>query len=409
MTRPRLFLSHSSKDARTVGDLITFLKTQEVDLKVDQEVLAPSCPIGDTLRSEINLSHGCLWVATKDSVASSWCPVEVGAFWGAGKPIIIFNPDAIDIGGPFHDIKYARNYEELKAAISLIKIPVETLGGLPVSQAASLIRSSVTTGLASLTDRMRAIQQLLPSMAKIAKYLEVQNTFLPNHAAILGRIAGMMNRNPRKVVCAFDVPSFGSVSAQVDYRKCADALDRYAACEEWEMAIYLLPADVGAKIVATEFSETSRQWQAWDEDLQALERFKRYETKARQAAKRANRLFSIGWLAVNRDSGGAPVGLHSMPLNVWIADGSEAVFSTVIDNYHPSPTTPQSDKSKPLVQEIGFFTQNPDMVRFLSSIMEKYTQNVDPTISLEAQIVATRVRVGELSRATQSLEKAANP
>lgn len=36
----------------------------------------------------------CVFVATRDSVASSWCGAELGAFWGAGKPVIIYIAEA---------------------------------------------------------------------------------------------------------------------------------------------------------------------------------------------------------------------------------------------------------------------------------------------------------------------------
>src|SRR5438270_9572254 len=36
----------------------------------------------------------CIFVATRDSVKSQWCLNEIGAFWGAGKRIILYAANA---------------------------------------------------------------------------------------------------------------------------------------------------------------------------------------------------------------------------------------------------------------------------------------------------------------------------
>jgi hypothetical protein len=36
----------------------------------------------------------CIFIATRKSVGSSWCGAELGAFWGAGKPIIVYLAEA---------------------------------------------------------------------------------------------------------------------------------------------------------------------------------------------------------------------------------------------------------------------------------------------------------------------------
>lgn len=46
------------------------------------------------LRQAVNSCSVCIFVATHNSVASSWCGAELGAFWGAGIPVIVYLADS---------------------------------------------------------------------------------------------------------------------------------------------------------------------------------------------------------------------------------------------------------------------------------------------------------------------------
>src|SRR5262249_14747818 len=50
--------------------------------------------LAEQLRVAIVESKVCVFVATRDSVASNWCGAELGAFWGAGKPVVIWVAEA---------------------------------------------------------------------------------------------------------------------------------------------------------------------------------------------------------------------------------------------------------------------------------------------------------------------------
>jgi hypothetical protein len=382
--QPRLFLSYCDKDRAIVEDIVTFIRTLQVILVMDKEVLLAANSISETLRRMIQSCHGCLWVLTENSVKSGWCPLEVGAFWGAGLPIIIYNPSGITYEGPFSDIKQARTLDELKRAIKGLEVRGKAFSTVTIEEATKIIEKTVSIAV-------RPITEYLPTV--ISEYTKLQNTPLPNHAAVLSKITNMLERGPKKLFFAFDVPSFGSVSAEREYRIFGDVFDTYIAKEEWDVTILLLPADVGVKIVNTEFTDLQKRMQAWTEDIDALRRFQGYKQRAGQ---RGNRRFKIGWLAINREASGAPSGLHSMPLNVWIANDEEAVFSTVIDNYRPTGENLTNSSSQ--VQEIGFSTRNPDMVRFLIEITEKYAQNIDETLTLASQINASEEAKAKIER-----------
>jgi hypothetical protein len=56
--------------------------------------LKAGAPLGDQLRQAIVEAELCVFVATRHSIASSWCGAELGAFWGAGKRVVIYVSEA---------------------------------------------------------------------------------------------------------------------------------------------------------------------------------------------------------------------------------------------------------------------------------------------------------------------------
>lgn len=46
--------------------------------------------IGQSLADQlVRTCEACVFLATKCSVDSAWCMAELGAFWGAGKQVIV--------------------------------------------------------------------------------------------------------------------------------------------------------------------------------------------------------------------------------------------------------------------------------------------------------------------------------
>jgi hypothetical protein len=50
-------------------------------------------PLGAELRQAIRKCAACVFIATRESLGSGWCKAEIGAFWGAGKPVVIYKVD----------------------------------------------------------------------------------------------------------------------------------------------------------------------------------------------------------------------------------------------------------------------------------------------------------------------------
>lgn len=392
MVKPKIFVSYSSKDQKEADNLAEFLDGLGVRVLIDKGYLRAPNPIGEKLLEVIRSSHGCIWVLTENSIKSEWCPLEVGAFWGLGKPVILYNPSDM-IYKPFHGIVHAKSYPEIKRAIKGWELRGKPLATVTIPDIEKLIKKNVESAAHDLAGEVIRLREHLPVLKSMMDFVGTQNAPLPGHNFLLTRIAEILEqRKPKKLTCAFDVPSFGSVSAESEYFRCCDALGKYAMNEKWDMTILLLPADMGKKIVNIEYpSDLESQEEAWGKDIEALRRFQWYEERAQEHGQRN---FKIGWLAINRDANGAPSGWHSMPLNIWLFDDSEAVFSTVIDNYKPTSITEAKRRHK----EIGFSTTNSHMIRFLNEIIEKYAQNIDETVTLDDQIAASEAEKSRIER-----------
>lgn len=88
-----VFISHSFQDKPIFENVIDALELASVpfwnptDIKLGKS-------LRDGLRDAVNRCSLCIFVATHQSVRSSWCSAELGAFWGAKRPIIVFRADS---------------------------------------------------------------------------------------------------------------------------------------------------------------------------------------------------------------------------------------------------------------------------------------------------------------------------
>jgi hypothetical protein len=88
-----IFISHSFEDQEQFDNIADALDREQVPYWKPSEIVAGAV-LSDQLQDAIRRSHVCVFIATKNSVNSSWCNAELGAFWGAGKPVLIFVADA---------------------------------------------------------------------------------------------------------------------------------------------------------------------------------------------------------------------------------------------------------------------------------------------------------------------------
>ena len=87
-----VFVSHASADQETLGEFRKLLDVAGVAWW-DPGTMEQGTPLRDQLRRAIEECPVCVFLATRRAIASEWCRAELGAFWGAGKPVIMLVRD----------------------------------------------------------------------------------------------------------------------------------------------------------------------------------------------------------------------------------------------------------------------------------------------------------------------------
>lgn len=83
------FISHSFQNRPEFENIADALAQQMVPYWNPSDV-KPGASLREQLRSAVDRCEVCVFVATRHSINSSWCGAELGAFWGMGKPIIVY-------------------------------------------------------------------------------------------------------------------------------------------------------------------------------------------------------------------------------------------------------------------------------------------------------------------------------
>ncbi|MEZ5935727.1 MAG: TIR domain-containing protein [Alphaproteobacteria bacterium] len=83
------FISHSFENKPEFENIGDALDQRSIPYWNPSEMKAASSLRGQ-LRSAVDKCGVCIFIATRHSINSSWCGAELGAFWGAGKPIITY-------------------------------------------------------------------------------------------------------------------------------------------------------------------------------------------------------------------------------------------------------------------------------------------------------------------------------
>src|SRR6185295_4110589 len=88
----RVFISHSFADKAKFDDLCFAFEPQGITPWNTEEIAAGET-LREELRSAIEACVVCVFIATRNSLTSGWCQAEIGAFWGAGKPVVVYLGD----------------------------------------------------------------------------------------------------------------------------------------------------------------------------------------------------------------------------------------------------------------------------------------------------------------------------
>jgi TIR domain len=89
----KVFISHKTEERNEYEEIARVLRTQDIE-PWDPLSLASGRSLPDELQRASRACEACIFIATPASVDSSWCHAEVGAFWGRGKRVYVFKPDA---------------------------------------------------------------------------------------------------------------------------------------------------------------------------------------------------------------------------------------------------------------------------------------------------------------------------
>jgi CheY-like chemotaxis protein len=88
-----VFISHSFDNKPEFDNIVDALILAGVDYWNPAEI-KPGSSLRDQLREAVDTCTICIFVATHLALKSSWCGAELGAFWGAGKPVIVYLADS---------------------------------------------------------------------------------------------------------------------------------------------------------------------------------------------------------------------------------------------------------------------------------------------------------------------------
>ena len=124
----RVFVSHSHEDKAAYSSLCLALDSSGIS-RWDVSELNVGNQLANSLQVAIERSDLCVLLATQRSLKSRWCLAELGAFWGAGKPVIIFqsDPDILESDLP---PQFLGNLWTTDAKRLLKAIKETTLGGV---------------------------------------------------------------------------------------------------------------------------------------------------------------------------------------------------------------------------------------------------------------------------------------
>jgi hypothetical protein len=115
-----VFISHSQMDYPSYSSLCLALDGANV-ARWDPTELAAGESLAEQLRRAIVQCHVCIFLATAQSLDSHWCLAELGAFWGAGKKVIIYLADPglkeSDIPPQFQGTLCAKDAKQLLSSV----------------------------------------------------------------------------------------------------------------------------------------------------------------------------------------------------------------------------------------------------------------------------------------------------
>jgi hypothetical protein len=89
----KVFLSYPHQSRREAEELFNHLRRADLEAWIDHRDMSPGGLIDQGLRRAVSDSSCCVLVLDRHTEGSPWCMLEVGAFWGRDKPIVVYRTD----------------------------------------------------------------------------------------------------------------------------------------------------------------------------------------------------------------------------------------------------------------------------------------------------------------------------
>ena len=87
------FISHSFENKPEFENVTDALELKGVAYWNPSEIRS-GASLREQLRAAVERCSLCIFIASRKSIDSSWCGAELGAFWGARKPIVVYLAEA---------------------------------------------------------------------------------------------------------------------------------------------------------------------------------------------------------------------------------------------------------------------------------------------------------------------------
>ena len=90
----QVFISHRicDEDSKILSDLKEKLTQHNITFN-DLDELSANSHLSNVVMEQIDDSAMCVFIATEQSLSSTWCQAEVGAFWGSAKEVFVYCPN----------------------------------------------------------------------------------------------------------------------------------------------------------------------------------------------------------------------------------------------------------------------------------------------------------------------------
>ena len=89
----KTFISYDFDDKHKFDELAELFEEKGIEF-FDPHSMRGNQSLASQLRESIMNCAACVFIATHNSVSSAWCAAELGAFWGAGKDVILYVADS---------------------------------------------------------------------------------------------------------------------------------------------------------------------------------------------------------------------------------------------------------------------------------------------------------------------------